>query len=499
MEHRLAGGRSGRCAGSDLRDLRDGREGRPKKHKGFFGNLHTGFCELFKSKKLIYLKINPEFLISYQGFLKFIYFIKPTIYPVSFDLQFVKILVLQLNYQQMQLLLSFSGIILSAILIYFNAHNNKSTIYLGISFLLASMNSFTYYALLFSGSVTLTAIVILNTGFIPLLGGPILYFYIRSVLNDDHQLKKQDLWHLVPVFIYLASVSPYLMSSWTYKTEVAGIFISALNSQDHMNTAFLGNKFLVYFVFILSKVLFLAYVLWSTGLLFSFLKNKRDQEVFFRLQPTLRWLKAFLYILIMLATAHILFMIKIFAFGDLTSFTNIKTIQNLLGIGPIVIVLYTFFTPEILYGLPRIPANRKEIKFVDRPTNMGNPVKRTTQKQLERHYLQSIGQEANGYMEKFMPYTNPEFSLAELSVMLHLPMHHLAYYLNEEKKQSFTHYRNEWRVRHAKNLIKEGKNREMTLEAVGLLSGFPNRDSFREAFHRIEGVTPAVFVAQCKE
>lgn len=44
--------------------------------------------------------------------------------------------------------------------------------------------------------------------------------------------------------------------------------------------------------------------------------------------------------------------------------------------------------------------------------------------------------------------------------------------------------------------MKEGKNNEMTLEAIGLLSGFPNRDSFRTAFQRIEGLTPAVFISR---
>ncbi len=99
-------------------------------------------------------------------------------------------------------------------------------------------------------------------------------------------------------------------------------------------------------------------------------------------------------------------------------------------------------------------------------------------------------------MENFQPYTNPGFNLAELSVLIHIPVHHLAYYFREDKKKSFLDYRNEWRVKHAKNLMKEGKNIEMTLEAIGLLSGFPNRDSFRTAFHRTEGVTPAVYISQ---
>ncbi|MCX6224522.1 MAG: helix-turn-helix domain-containing protein [Bacteroidia bacterium] len=120
---------------------------------------------------------------------------------------------------------------------------------------------------------------------------------------------------------------------------------------------------------------------------------------------------------------------------------------------------------------------------------------KTTQKQLESDYLQSIGRGADAFMEKFQAYTNSGFNLAELSLLIHVPVHHLAYYFREEKKQSFTEYRNEWRVKHAKNLMKKGKNIEMTLEAIGLLSGFPNRDSFRAAFHRIEGVTPAVYIS----
>ena len=99
-------------------------------------------------------------------------------------------------------------------------------------------------------------------------------------------------------------------------------------------------------------------------------------------------------------------------------------------------------------------------------------------------------------MENFQPYTNPGFNLAELSVLINIPVHHLAYYFREEKKQSFSDYRNEWRVNHAKKLILEGKTVEMTLEAIGLLSGFTNRDSFRIAFKRIEGMTLAFFLGQ---
>jgi AraC-like DNA-binding protein len=396
----------------------------------------------------------------------------------------------------MQLFLSLSGIILSAILLYFNARNSKSTIYLGIFFLLAGLYSFSYYALLNSGSVTFAAVVLVNSGILSFLIGPCLYFFIRGVLKDDPFLKKHDLWHLLPVLFFLIMTSPYLLSPWTYKKEVAGKFIADLNSQNFFNTAFLGNNLLAYIVFILPALLVLAYVLWSSGLLFTFLKHKRERQVFISRLSTLRWIKAFLGIEIILVSGHLLLMVKIFVYGDLRGFSGLHHIQNILGIGPLAILLLTFFSPEVLYGLPRIPAKRGEMRIPEKEADKGIPLGRPTQKQLESDYLKSICRKADTCMEHFKPYTNPGFNLAQLSVLIHIPVHHLTYYFREEKKQSFIDYRNEWRVKHAKSLLKEGKSSEMTLEAIGLLSGFPNRDSFRTAFHRTEGVTPAVYISQ---
>jgi AraC-like DNA-binding protein len=49
-----------------------------------------------------------------------------------------------------------------------------------------------------------------------------------------------------------------------------------------------------------------------------------------------------------------------------------------------------------------------------------------------------------------------------------IPVHNLAYYFREENKQTFSDYRNEWRVEHAKNLIREGKSNDLTLEAKSI-------------------------------
>ncbi|MEI6436852.1 MAG: helix-turn-helix domain-containing protein, partial [Bacteroidota bacterium] len=86
--------------------------------------------------------------------------------------------------------------------------------------------------------------------------------------------------------------------------------------------------------------------------------------------------------------------------------------------------------------------------------------------------------------------------LAYLSKLIKIPAHHLAYYYREVKKQSFNDFRNVWRINHAKNLIKEGKANELTLEAIGQLSGFSSRNAFFTAFKKAEGTSPRAFANQ---
>jgi AraC-like DNA-binding protein len=345
-------------------------------------------------------------------------------------------------------------------------------------------------------SVELLATIMVNSGIIPLLVGPFLYLYIRSVLNDDPSLKKYDLLHILPFLAFLIFASPYLLSSWSIKTKAAEAFMQNFQSQGAFNTAFLGNKFLAYIVFILPAFQVLVYVIWSSLLLFRFLKQNKKKEVFFRLQSTMKWIKAFLGIEILLVSGHLLFMVKIFVMGDIRGFNSLNNLQFILGLGPMAILILTFFSPGILYGLPRIPEYRAELQIPEKTTGNGSSTGKTNQIKLESGYLQAIGNEADACMEKFQPYTNPGFNLTELSVLIHIPEHHISYYFREVKKQTFTDYRNEWRVKHAKNLIKEGKAVEMTMEAIGLLSGFTTRNTFFTAFKKAEGISPGAFASQ---
>ena len=396
----------------------------------------------------------------------------------------------------MQLILSILGILLSVILLYFNARENKSTIYLGVSFILASIFSLQRYVVNFSESVFLVSIFLVNSGFALYLFGPSLFLYIRSILTDHPGLKKSDLWHLLTLVLYLIVSAPYLFTSWEFKKEVSQQFILSGTDQTQYMTEIMGSRLRLWCLFFIPLILVFGYTLRSLAMLFAYLRQKKERQVFIRQQHAISWIRTFMVFLMFLISIYLFIFIYTFKFEGSDFYSVLKKLDLFLAAGPVALLVFTFFSPGILYGLPRVPGKKEASGIAQNISESGEQAEKTPHLQLESGYLQSIGREADACMDQYQPYTNPSFNLAELSVLIHIPVHHLAYYFREVKKQSFTDYRNEWRVKHAKKLILEGKTGEMTLEAIGMLSGFPNRDAFRSAFQRVEGLSPAVFITK---
>ena len=115
---------------------------------------------------------------------------------------------------------------------------------------------------------------------------------------------------------------------------------------------------------------------------------------------------------------------------------------------------------------------------------------------FESDYLMQMNSIIENLMLEEKVYLTTDLNLPRLSVLTQIPVHHLAYFFREHLNQSFHDYRNGWRVEHAKMLIMEGKAKELTLEAIGTLSGFSSRNTFFIAFKRVEGISPGEFTSR---
>ena len=398
----------------------------------------------------------------------------------------------------MLLFLSLLGFFLSLILLYFNSKKNSSSIYLGVFFLLVSHYGFCQYVLLFSKSVFLIELLLLGFAIVfpPLyLIGPVLYWYVRSVLTDNYRLKRKDIWHLAPMIIYLLAALPFTFVPLSEKISAAKEVVNDVGYIQYFKATFLSDIFSVPAIYLSRPVLILAYTIWAIVLWIRYTADKKLSSVFSSQHFMKVWISVLLGTLLILLISHILLIIRVFElnFSELALALGVLRILSVAGL--IGLLISPFFFPSIIYGLPQVPELTGTSHKIAKKTNGNSGDLTKTNTHLEADYLNSIGQKAESYMIENQPYLQPHFNINKLAVEINVPMHHLGYYLRQIKKQSFTEYRNTWRIEHAKKLMMEGKQNDLTLEAIASLSGFSNRNSFRATFQKIEGIPPSAFAS----
>ena len=396
----------------------------------------------------------------------------------------------------MLLFSSILGIFLSVILLYFNARKNGSTIYLGILFLLISLYGFYQYVLLYSKSVFLIEILLVGFSIVfPVLYliGPMLYWYIRSVLTDNSRLKGKDIWHLLPLIIYFLASIPYNFIPLADKIQAAVEVVKDVAFMQSYHATILDQIFPVSAIYLSRPILVLGYTLWSVGLFINYLVKKKVSEVLSKQHFMKKWLCLLLGFLLVLEVTQIILIVKAFEMHFSALYFTLNVLRIFSAAGMLGLIISPFFFPFILYGLPLVPQSLTTSDRADEP--LSQPAEKRGQN-FESDYILTIDETISLTMKEYQPYLQPDCNLAYISKLINIPTHHLAYYFREVKKQPFNDFRNEWRINHAKALIQEGKASEITLEAIGTLSGFSSRNAFITDFKKVEGVSPGAYASR---
>ncbi|HPT32322.1 MAG TPA: hypothetical protein PLW67_10800, partial [Prolixibacteraceae bacterium] len=237
----------------------------------------------------------------------------------------------------MLIFFSILGILLSAILISFNVKKNQSTLYLGLFFLFLSLYSFYQYILLYSKSVTLISLFLVNFAIISApvyLIGPMLYWYFRSVLKDDPRLTRRDIGHLLPLIIYLIIALPQTLVPWQEKLESARALVQDTNFIQEFKSTIFSGFLPSSFHYLIRPILVLGYTVWSAGMFINYLKKGNETAVFSKQLFMKNWLSLLLVFLLILVITQIHLIIRGFKmeFSDYYFHINLLRILSALGL-----------------------------------------------------------------------------------------------------------------------------------------------------------------------
>ena len=346
--------------------------------------------------------------------------------------------------------------------------------------------------------------------------GPFSYFYVRSILTDNSKISKYDFLHYALFAVSFLGYVPYFFSSWEYKLTVAQNLFSEnwdiapfhLNVIIHHKVDQGLNVLQTYFY-----AISLWYLLWHH-------KKVANNPIIHNNQFKLirNWLLIFTCLITVITLNFTVAMGSIWIFDDKSVFLSRASFALLFAAMIYVgLNMMVMFFPNIMYGLP-LEVQHQPIT-ADSPTISAfveeKPIEAHVVIPVEENYTLAtitIPNEKKKDLELFSPeyidnievllqefiaeklYLQEDCSLSLISDKLKIPAHHLTYYFNSIKKESFSDWRNQLRVLDAISKLNQDISSQLTLEAIGLKVGFKSNSTFIRSFKKNTGKTPSEYL-----
>ncbi len=312
------------------------------------------------------------------------------------------------------------------------------------------------------------------------LHGPFLWFYIKSLKEINFKFKILHLFHFLPFILILINIIQVL-----YTVNIPAR-IEIVQTASYQQA--LGFK-------LLSPLIMLSgpsYIIWGLILLkkhrtfilnnFSFTEN-----------ISLRWLRVFLW-------GSFIVWLFVFVGGILSRMPSHGLEINKYH--SIVFILLSIFVFVIgFYGLKQtsiftsVTVLEKDYTKQSEPktTSQNNvdDTKETLISKDDKNY--EILKQLLDYMEMEKPYLNPELNIGILANKLRVHSHLLSKLINTNMQQNFFEFVNHYRIEEFKRQIQDARNKNYSIIAVALDSGFNSKPTFNRIFKNAIGITPSQY------
>ena len=161
------------------------------------------------------------------------------------------------------------------------------------------------------------------------------------------------------------------------------------------------------------------------------------------------------------------------------------------------------FFPNIMYGLPIVNQYQpiKDVIPTDGISIQENYLEVTDFSSEKRKELELFSPEYIQNIEAMLQdsitlqlYLQVDCSLSQVSEQLRIPAHHLTYYFNNIKKESFSNWRNNLRVAYAIRILSDDTFNQLTIEGIGEKVGFKSYSTFIRSFKKVTRKTPSDYI-----
>jgi AraC-like DNA-binding protein len=295
------------------------------------------------------------------------------------------------------------------------------------------------------------------------LGAPLLYLYVRTLIKGKAGLGRKDILHFLPFALCLVYLLPFY-----FQSGAAKLFSVASYFDYWARWAYLRSTTLI-----VQSIIYLSLIAWMLAGYSRKLKTKtspREESVLFQVR----------FLLATITAVWILGSLK-FVLTTIFPTYDTETVDLLIPASLSVFVYAMGYIglrrPEALTGVEELPPASRRYE------------KSTLTVERSETYRQRLLDLMNG--EK--PYLDGELTLQKLAKALAVSPHHLSQTINEQLNQSFIDFINGYRVEEAKRMLGDPAKKHYSILAVSEEVGFNSKSAFNTAFKKHANMTPSEF------
>ncbi len=359
------------------------------------------------------------------------------------------------------LLGAIQGFIVSVLLFFSTRSSQQANRLLAVLILtiaLACFNLYLHESGLYSHYQLVLLIVELLPFILAMAFGPLIYFYVKSVIDPTFRFDKKCRIHFVPIIIDLI---PHLIVWYFF----AGMLIGVFTNKSGAGWGDIIDEYNAYAD--IPRWLSISVYVWFAR---KKLINSKSID-----PADYKWLSLFLKVFIAFQALWFLFLIPYimpqfrYPLLDLTGW-------YLLYI-PLVVIIY-WLGIKGYFQLTSVPPKRN-IALVSISSN-------TIEKTIAL---------LNNAMQVEKLYLDSSLTVSSLGVHLKIPQKTISSVLNQHLNSSFNEFVNQYRVHEVKGKLLAQEYKHLTITGIAFECGFNSQATFQRAFKQITNLSPSEFVA----
>ncbi len=323
--------------------------------------------------------------------------------------------------------------------------------------------------------------------------GPVIFFYVQSLLNPSFEFGKKEWLHLLPGILYLVYSLVIFITDKIVLKKYYFLADGADRDFDGWYQAAGLISMVCYFVISLRY--------------YQLYKKLMRQVISYADQVLFKWVRNFLMAFLSMQLLQVLFFVLALMFPLLNSY-----IGNWWYFFSFALIFYyiaiTGYANSIETKVPfRLHLlNHKPsllLQYADLP-NTGNDFIEDAEI-IEFENISGPAKEDDTFIAEWKPaikqlleegraYEDPELSLTQLAKALKTNPSVLSKVVNQGFGQNFNDFINDYRIAAVKQKLQAGEQKTQTLLGIAFDCGFNSKATFNRAFKKATGVTPKEWV-----